>query len=258
MKIEGKAAIVTGASRGVGRATALVLAQRGCHVLLNYRSSAGDAEAAAEQARGFGVRAIAVQADVSDDQACRSMAAAAEQEFGGLDILVNNAGTTRFIAHSQLDRVSAEDWQQLMSVNVIGPFQAIRAVLPLLKAAGSAEVVNVASIAGLTSPGSSIPYGASKAALINMTVNLARAFGPDNIRVNAIAPGFIEGQWLREGLGERYEEVKAFVQRSAALGRVSQSEDIAEAIVSMITGSDQVTGQTLVVDGGHRIGPRVS
>lgn len=186
------------------------------------------------------------------------MAAAAEQEFGGLDILVNNAGTTRFIAHSQLDRVSAEDWQQLMSVNVIGPFQAIRAVLPLLKAAGSAEVVNVASIAGLTSPGSSIPYGASKAALINMTVNLARAFGPDNIRVNAIAPGFIEGQWLREGLGERYEEVKAFVQRSAALGRVSQSEDIAEAIVSMITGSDQVTGQTLVVDGGHRIGPRVS
>jgi 3-oxoacyl-[acyl-carrier protein] reductase len=258
VKVKGKAAIVTGASRGVGRATAIALAQRGCDVLLNYRSSSADAEKAADEARASGVRAIAFQADVSDDEACRSMAGAAEAEFGRLDILVNNAGTTKFIAHSQLDRVSTDDWQHLMAVNVIGPFQAIRAALPLLKATGNAEVVNVASIAGLTSPGSSIPYGASKAALINMTVNLARSLGPENIRVNAIAPGFIEGKWLREGLGERYEEVKQFVERSSALGRVSQPEDISDAILSLISGSDQVTGQTLVVDGGNRVGPRVS
>lgn len=258
MNIEGKVAIVTGASRGVGRATAILLAQQGCDVLLNYRSSSTEAEDAAEEAHATGARAIAYQADVSDDSACQAMVAAARAEFGRLDILVNNAGTTKFIGHSQMDQVSTEDWQQLMAVNVIGPFQAIRASLPLLKAAGSAEIVNVASIAGLTSPGSSIPYGASKAALINMTVNLARAFGPSNIRVNAIAPGFIEGKWLLDGLGDRYDEVKQFFEQASALGRVSQPEDIADAIVSLITGSDQVTGQTLVVDGGFRVGPRVS
>lgn len=255
MKIEGKVAIVTGAGRGVGRATALLLASRGCHVLLNYRSSADEAEAAAADAvRLHGVRAIACQADVTDDAACRKMAAAAVAEFGGIDILVNNAGATRFIPHADLEAVSADAWRQIMDVNVLGPFQCIRAALPHLRnSPAGGEVVNVASVAGLTTPGSSIPYGASKAALINMTVNLARALGPD-IRINAVAPGFIDGLWLRDGLGDGFEEAKAAVASNSALRRVSQPEDIAEAIVGLIAGSDQVTGQTLVVDGGQSIG----
>ncbi|HIF32501.1 MAG TPA: glucose 1-dehydrogenase [Planctomycetes bacterium] len=257
MNVEGKVAVVTGASRGVGRATAIELARLGCRIVLNYRQSADAAEKATEEVRSQGVAAMAFAADVSDDDACREMAKAAAGEFGQIDILVNNAGTTRFIAHSDLEAVSSEDWRHIMDVNVLGPFQCTRALLPYLKAASTAEVVNVASVAGLNTPGSSIPYGASKAALINMTVNLARALGP-NIRVNAVAPGFIEGQWLRDGLGEHYETVKTAVEGKSALQRVNQPEDIAAAIVSLITGSDLVTGQTLVVDGGYTIGPRAS
>ena len=257
MIVEGKVAVVTGASRGVGKATALALARVGCSVLINYRRSADEAEQVVQEVRSLGAKALAHAADVSDDQACRNMAKAATSELGRVDILVNNAGTTRFIAHSNLEAVTAEDWQRIMEVNVVGPFQCIRAFLPRLKDSGDGEIVNVASVAGLNTAGSSIPYGASKAALINMTVNLARALGPD-IRVNAVAPGFIDGQWLRDGLGDRYETVKDAVAKSSALRRVSRPEDVAAAIVGLITGSDLVTGQTLVVDAGREIGARVS
>lgn len=255
MNIEGKSAVVTGASRGVGRATALALARLGCHVLLVHRDSADDAQQVADQAQSLGVKAIVCQADVADDDACRAMAQTAEQQLGRVDVLVNNAGTTKFVAHSQLEQLSYDDWQRMMAVNVIGPYQCFRALAPMLRASQNADVVNVASIAGLSSPGSSIAYGASKAALINMTINLARAFGPDQIRVNAVAPGFITGQWLQAGLGDRYDEIKHQFERSSALGRVCQPDDVAAAILSIITGSDLVTGQTLVVDGGKRIGP---
>jgi len=257
MDVRGKVAIVTGASRGVGRATALLLAKQGCDVVLNHRNSAGSAEKVLAEVRALGVKAIVHQADVSDDAACRAMADAAVSEFGRIDVLVNNAGTTEFIAHSDLEAVTSEVWQQIMSVNVIGPFQCIRAVAPHLRKSGDGEVVNVASIAGISTPGSSVPYGASKAALIKMTVDLARALSPE-IRINAIAPGFIEGQWLKDGLGERYEAFREAKAKDSALQRVSKPEDIAAGIVSLIIGSDQVTGQTLVVDGGQGIGPRVS
>ena len=138
-----------------------------------------------------------------------------------------------------------------------GPFQCIRAAAPFLKKSDSAEIINVSSIAGLTVPGSSVPYSASKAALINMTINLARALSPQ-IRVNSIAPGFIEGKWLYEGLGERFEAIKDSVVKHNVLDDICRPEDIAEAILSVITGSDLVTGQTLVVDAGQMIGPRLS
>ena len=117
--------------------------------------------------------------------------------------------------------------------------------------------VNVASVAGLTGAGSSIPYCASKAALINLTIALARTLGP-SIRVNAVAPGFIEGEWLRRGLGGDYESIKHAKSAQALLGRVSQPEDVAAAILSLINGSEMVTGQVIVCDGGHSIGPRLS
>ena len=257
MIVEGKVAIVTGASRGAGKATAIALARLGCDVLVNYRRSAEEADRVVDEVRSLGAKAIAHAADVSDDQACQEMAEVAARELGRIDLLVNNAGMTRFIPHSDLAAVTAADWQRIMNVNVLGPFQCIRAVLPWLNDSGNGEIVNVASVAGLGSAGSSIPYSASKAALINMTVQLARALGPD-IRVNVIAPGFIEGQWLRDGLGDRYETVKEAVIEHSALRRVCQPEDVAAAIVGFITGSDLVTGQTLVVDGGRGVGARVS
>jgi 3-oxoacyl-[acyl-carrier protein] reductase len=176
----------------------------------------------------------------------------AVKEFGRLDILVNNAGTTSFIPHPDLDAVKDEDWDRIMAVNVKGTFQCTRAARGPLEEAGEGEIINITSVAGLAGTGSSIPYCASKAAIINMTVTLARALAP-KIRVNAVAPGFINGRWLRAGIGDAYEGVKAATAERLPLGRVCEPEDIAEAILSLITGSDLVTGHVLPCEGGMLI-----
>ncbi len=252
MELRGMAAVVTGASSGVGRATALELARRGCDVLVNYCRSREDAKQVVAEAEALGVRARAFEADVADDSACRAMIAAAAEAFGRLDVLVNSAGTTTFIAHNDLERVTDADWDRIMSVNLKGPFQCIRAAQPWLQASSAGCVVNVASIAGIAGTGSSIPYAASKAALINMTISLARALGP-KIRVNAVAPGFISGRWLEQGLGRAYDVIKQRCESTTPLRAVCAPEDVAEAILSLIAGSQRITGQTLVVDAGMTI-----
>ncbi len=252
MIVEGKAAIVTGGGTGVGRATALELARQGCSVLINYSRSRDEAEQTVGEVIEHGVRAVAVQADVADDAACRKMVDTAVAEFGRLDVLVNNAGTTRFIPHERLDDVQDEDWDRILAVNLKGPFHCARAAAKAMLAGDGGAIVNVASVAGVAAMGSSIPYCASKAALINMTVALARALAP-RIRVNAVAPGFIDGRWLRAGLGANYDAILKTFDDKLPLGRVSQPHDIAAAIMSMITGSEMVTGQTLVCDSGMLI-----
>lgn len=247
--------MVTGASRGVGRATALALAKGGCAVCVNYSHSREQAEETLALLNETGVRAISFQGDVSDDAVCRALMAAAAAEFGRLDILVNNAGTTEFIAHNDLEAVKDEHWNRILGVNLKGPFQCTRAARPYLEAAGAGAVVNVSSVAGIAATGSSIPYCASKAALINLTISLARVLGP-KIRVNSVAPGFIAGEWLQKGLGAEYEKAKAARAKINVLGKVCEPEDIAAAIMSFITGSDLITGQTLVCDGGTIIGAR--
>jgi 3-oxoacyl-[acyl-carrier protein] reductase len=256
MNPQGKAAVITGASRGVGRATALALARAGCSVLINFNSSGEEAERTAASVRALGVKSICLQGDVADDAVCRALMAAAVREFGRLDMLVNNAGTTRFIPFPDLEAVTTEDWEHIFSVNLRGAFQCARAARPHLEATGAGVIINVASIAGMIGAGSSIPYCASKAALINLTLALARTLGPA-IRVNAVAPGFIEGEWLRKGLGPDYEADKQTRAEQALLGRVAKPDDIADAILSLIN-ADMVTGQTLAVDGGHSIGPKLS
>ncbi len=252
MELEGKAAIVTGGGSGVGRATALALARGGCAVLVDYSRSREGAEQTAAEAAALGVKSLAYRADVSDDADCRSMVDAAVQAFGRLDVLVNNAGITRFIPHDQLEKVTVEDWESILAVNLRGPFQCTRAAKPALEASGGGEVVNVSSVAGIAGTGSSIPYCASKAAVNNLTVVLARVLAP-KIRVNAVAPGFIDGSWLREGLGGAFDVIKKAMQERAPLGRVCRPEDVADAILGLITGSDLVTGNVLPVDGGMLI-----
>jgi 3-oxoacyl-[acyl-carrier protein] reductase len=249
MQVEGKAAIITGAGTGVGRATALQLAGLGCSVLVNYHRSRDEAQQTAADAGALGVKAIAVQGDVADDAACRGMVESALKAFGRLDVLVNNAGATRFIAHSDFDAVEPDDWDGIMAVNVRGPFQCARAARSALAADGGGEIVNVSSVAGMRGIGSSIPYCASKAALNNLTLTLARSLAPE-IRVNAVAPGFITGRWLKAGLGPAYEPMKAAFEKRAPLGKVCDPDDVADAIVSLVTGSDLVTGQILACDGG--------
>jgi 3-oxoacyl-[acyl-carrier protein] reductase len=252
MQVEGRAAIVTGGGTGVGRATALDLARRGCAVLVNYSRSSEDAEKTAAEASALGVRAIPCRADVADDAAVRAMVETAVKEFGRVDVLVQSAGVTVFVAHPDLEKLADDDWLRLYSVNVIGAFHCARAVRAPMEAAGGGAIVNVSSVAGIAGVGSSIPYCASKAALNNLTVTLARALAP-KIRVNAVAPGFITGRWLAGGLGAAYEPVKQAVAGRAPLKRVCDPEDVSAAILSLVTGSDLITGQVVAVDGGMLI-----
>jgi len=252
MELEGKAAIVTGGGTGVGRATALALARRGCSVVVNYSRSAAEAERTAAEVAALGVRALPVQADVADDAACRRLVDTAVRELGRLDVLVNNAGTTVFVPHANLEGIAGDDWSRVLGVNLIGPFQLVRAARAHLEASGAGAVVNVSSVAGLAGIGSSIPYCASKAGLNVLTVILARSLAP-KIRVNAVAPGFITGRWLAEGLGAGYEPVKKAMEARAPLGRVCDPEDVAQVIVALVADADMVTGQVVPVEGGMLI-----
>jgi 3-oxoacyl-[acyl-carrier protein] reductase len=252
MDLEGKAAVVTGGGTGVGRATALELGRRGCAVVVNYSRSRDEAERTAAEVAALGVRALPLQADVADDAACRRLVELALRELGRLDVLVNNAGQTVFVPHANLDGIGSDDWSRVLGVNLIGPFQMCRAARAALEASGAGAIVNVSSVAGIAGVGSSIPYCASKAGLNILTVILARALAP-KIRVNAVAPGFITGRWLADGLGAAYEPIKKAMEQRAPLGRVCEPEDVAAAILSFVAGSDLVTGQILPVDGGMLI-----
>jgi len=249
MELDGRAAIVTGGGTGVGRATAIRLARQGCAVLVNYSRSREGAEATAAECEREGVKALACRADVSQDEDCRAMVAAAERAFGRLDVLVNNAGQTKFVAHDDLEGLTPEDWQQILGVNLVGPFLCSRAARPLLEAGEGGEIVMTSSVAGLVGMGSSIAYCASKAGLNNLTVTLARALAP-KIRVNAIAPGFIDGEWLREGFGEAYEKIRDSFVEKAPLRRVATPETVADGILAILTGPDLTTGHVVPHEGG--------
>ena len=250
-----KCALITGGSRGVGAATARLLAAEGCHVAINYRASADEAKQLGEELRAAGTRVILVAGDVARDEDCRRIVSATVSEFGRLDILVNNAGTTRFIDFPDLEAVTDEVWDAILGTNVKGVFQCARAAAPHLKASGDGVIINVASIAAFVGAGSSIPYCASKAAVVNLTTSLARTLCPE-VRVNGVAPGVIEGEWLRRGLGDAFESVIAAKSAEAPLGKVSQPADIATAILGLIR-ADLITGQTLTIDGGASLGPAV-
>ena len=255
MDLKGKAALVTGASRGVGAATALKLAKAGCDVAVNYNASGEAAGQVVDACQEAGGSAFAVQGAVAHDSTCRQLVEETVDTFGRLDVLINNAGTTRFIGFGNLDDVQDEDWDRILAVNLKGPFQCARAAKAHLVADGGGVIVNTASVAGIVGAGSCIPYAASKAAVINLTLALARSLGPE-IRVNAVAPGFIEGDWLRQGLGPDYESAKAAKAAEGLLDTVSTPEDVAHGILAMVT-ADKVTGHTLVVDAGHTAGPRL-
>ncbi len=245
-------AIITGGGTGVGAATSQQLAKLGWSVVVNYSRSRMEAETTVAEIVASGGRAIAVQADVADDAACRAMIARTLETYGRVDLLVNCAGTTDFIPFHDLDQVTDEVWHRIYQVNVIGAFHCARAVREPMLASGGGQIINVSSVAAQLGQGSSIPYCCSKAALDNLTVSLARTLAP-RIRVNGVAPGFIAGRWTQNGLGERYDGLVAAYEKTLPLGQVCTPDDIAAGIVSLVHGSPLVTGQTLTVDGGMMI-----
>ena len=250
MDINGKVAVVTGSSSGVGEATAKLLASLGASVVVNYFRGAEAGQRVADEIHADGGSAIAVQADTRSDADCRRLIQSAVDEFGALHILVNNAGMTHFIPHDDLEAVTDEVWDDIIGANLRGVFNCCRAAAPHMRAAGEGAIVNVSSVAGDGGGGSCIPYAASKAGVNVITKSLARVLGPD-IRINTIAPGFIEGRWLRGGLGdETYEAGRARLTSTAPLRGVATPETCADAIVALIERNVFVTGQTLTVDGG--------
>ena len=195
MSEDRKVAIITGSSQGLGASIAIKLSQRNINLVINYSNNKDMALKIKDECVNNGVEAITVQADVSSDDDCKKLVQETIDTFGKVDILVNNAGTTKFADHSKLDKLNDEDFINIYKVNVIGPYQMIRAVEPIMKENGFGSVVNISSIAGKTGIGSSIAYAASKGALNTMTLSLAKALGPE-IRVNTVCPGFIGTGWL--------------------------------------------------------------
>ncbi len=255
VEIRNKSAIVTGSSVGVGRETALLLASKGCRVVVNCRRTLKEAEETAAMCRAAGGEAFVVQADISRDAECRSLVSAAVERFGRLDILVNNAGMTRFVSFEDLEGLTPEIWEEIFATNVYGSFYCARAAVPHLRRAGAGAIVNVASIAGMQATGSSIAYAAAKAAVINMTQALARTLGPE-IRVNAVAPGALDTRWIRDGIGESgYEAVRDAYRRTMPLRDIVPAHAVAEAIVWLIEGASMTTGAVLTVDAGAHLGP---
>ena len=248
--IETRVALVTGASRGMGRSIAVALAERGHDVGINFSRSRDDAEETARLVIEQGRRPLLLQADVSDEQAVRAMIATHTSEFGQLDVLVNNAGTTIDTEPDDLEGLQLEDWDRVFAVNVRGLFQVTRAAVPLLRNSSAASVVNMASIAGLRPSAQPFPYAASKAAVVNLTKTLARALAPE-IRVNAVAPGWVEGEWMEHALGENYQRLMERRASHTPMRQVVTPEDVAEVVLSLVLTSRLVTGEVVVIDGGY-------
>lgn len=261
MSKDGLSVVITGAASGLGAATALKLAKDGARIVINYASSATDAEATAERCRSAGAaEVVVVQGDVASDDDCRKIVAAAAL-WGRLDALVNNAGMTKHVLHGDLDGLSAEEFQRIYAVNTIGPFQMLRAARPLLEAGAAASgrasaVVNVSSISGISGNGSSVAYAASKGALNTMTISLARALAPA-IRVNAVCPGFIDTPWFTKGRGvEAAAELRQQIIARVPLHVASTADDIAALVHFLATPlSSNMTGELVRMDAGmHLVG----
>jgi NAD(P)-dependent dehydrogenase (short-subunit alcohol dehydrogenase family) len=258
MSKDGLCVIITGAASGLGAATAESLARDGARIVINYASSRQQAEATADRCRAAGGEVVLVQGDVSRDEDCRRIVAAAEP-WGALHVLINNAGITRHVAHGKLDGLSADDFQQLFAVNSTGPFLMVRAARALLEAGATASgrtssVVNVSSIAGLNAGGSSIAYAASKSALNTITVSLARALAP-LIRVNAICPSYMDTSWFEKGRGaEAAAKLRESVREKVPLKSVTKAEDAAALVCFLATSqSSQITGELIRLDAGAHL-----
>lgn len=244
MHLTGKTAIVTGGSRGIGRAVALALAEAGASVAIIYAGNTKAAEETKQAVEEKGVQAMAIQCDVSDEKAVADMVKAVKKEWGRIDILVNNAGITR---DGLLMIMKEEDWQAVLNTNLNGAFHCTKAVSRLMMKQRSGSIINITSVVGETGNAGQANYAAAKAGLIGFTKSVAKELASRNIRCNAVAPGCITTD-MTAVLGE--EAVDAMV-KTIPMGRVAQPEEVAKAVLFLASDdASYITGQTLNVDGG--------
>lgn len=243
MDLTGKTAVVTGASRGIGRAAALHLARAGASLVINYSSNHEAAEEVKNEIEASGGSALIFQADVSDYNQCEALVKAAIDQFKRIDILVNNAGITR---DNLLIKMKKEEWQEVIDTNLSGVYNCCRAIMrPLLKQKSGGRIINIASVAGIHGNSGQANYAAAKGGVIAFTRTLAKELGSRNITVNAVAPGFIETEMTDNLSGEMKEQVLSRI----ALGRLGKPEDVAEVILFLASSAAYVTGQVISVDG---------
>ena len=244
MALEGKVALVTGASRGIGRAIALTLAQNGADVAINFAGNVAAAEEVAKEITALGRKAILVQSSVADFDACQEMVNKVIAELGKIDILVNNAGITR---DGLLMRMSSEDWDAVLTTNLKGVFNCTKAVIKPMMKQRSGKIVNMASVVGETGNAGQANYAAAKAGVIGFTKTVAKEIASRGINVNAVAPGFIATD-MTNVLPDKVKEAMA---TGIPLGRAGQPEDIANAVLFLVSDkAAYITGQVLNVDGG--------
>ncbi|MEM9711072.1 MAG: glucose 1-dehydrogenase [Actinomycetota bacterium] len=242
MSFEGRVAIVTGSSSGIGAAVAEQLTDRGATVVVNSSSSVEAGERLADRLD----RATYCRADVSDEEQCRGLVGHALDEHGRLDIVVNNAGFTKVIPHHDLDSVTDDVFRRIIDVNLMGTWYLSRAAMAALEESGDGSIVNVTSVAGVRPVGSSIPYAVSKAAINHLTKLMANVVGPE-VRVNAVAPGLVRTPWTDD-----WDAMHAAMADATPLGRSAEAEDVADTVMGVLA-SRYLTGEVVVLDGGLQL-----
>lgn len=244
LPLQGKVALVTGGAGGIGSAVCRALAHAGASVVVTYNQSAGKAQALIETLAGTGHQSFC--APVDDADALQQLAESVRSQYGKLDILVNNAGITQPVPHDDLEQLTDALIDDIFRVNVRGALATVRALKPCLLASGDALIVNMSSIAARTALGSNIAYCASKAALDNITLSLARALAP-HIRVVSVSPGWVNGEYAQRMPTTMLDQQR---QRTP-LGRIAEAEDVAQAVLAVATHLTFTTGTIIAVDGGR-------
>jgi 3-oxoacyl-[acyl-carrier protein] reductase len=245
MELEGKVAIVTGGGRGIGQAIVLDLAANGADVVFTYRSNVAAAEEVAARIKELGRRGLAVRTDVGDFEAAQSVVNRVMDELGRLDILVNNAGVNR---DAVIWKMTEAEWDEVMNTDLKGCFNDVRAAVPIFRAQNAGKIVNITSINGLRGKFGQSNYSAAKAGVIGLTKALARELGRSNININAVAPGLIETDMVKEAP----EKVKEMALAEILLGRLGKPEEVAYVVTFLCTEKARhITGEVITVDGGQ-------
>ncbi len=242
--LKGKCAIITGASRGIGKAIALKLASLGANIVLNYRSNEKDALEVENEIKNIGVEVLCIRGDISKLEEVENLVLKAKEKFGSIDIMVNNAGITK---DTLILRMKEEDFDSVIDVNLKGVFNCLKAITPIMVKQKHGKIINMSSVVGISGNAGQINYSASKAGVIGMTKSLAKEVGSRGITVNAVAPGFIETD-MTDDLGDKFKEE---AKKNIPLKRLGKANDVAEVVAFLASeGSDYVTGQVIQVDGG--------
>ncbi|MDB2150912.1 3-oxoacyl-[acyl-carrier-protein] reductase [Clostridium butyricum] len=242
--LKGKCALVTGASRGIGKAIALKLASLGANLVLNYRSSEQEALEVEKQVKDMGVNAISVKGDISKLEDVETLVSTAKEKFGAIDIMVNNAGITK---DTLILRMKEEDFDTVIDVNLKGVFNCLKTITPVMVRQKYGKIINLSSVVGISGNAGQVNYSASKAGVIGMTKSLAKEVGSRGINVNAVAPGFIETD-MTDVLGDKYKDE---IKKNIPLKKLGKPEDVANVVAFLASeNSDYITGQVIHVDGG--------